>query len=156
MFELQTTLRIRSPRFGANLRDAPGGGAAVTSVTAGSPATRNRVLREIKAGPVDPPHPPPVVQRYIQLEPGDIITRVNGQPVRNTTEYWNAVKASPRTMVFVVENRRTQTSERYSTELRNTRTSRFGVAAVNHQGRGVRVTRVSAGSPGTKCLRTSW
>ncbi len=44
VWRMQTELRSSGYRFGVDLRDNPGGGAYVTSVSQGYPATRNRVL----------------------------------------------------------------------------------------------------------------
>ncbi len=44
VWRLQTQLQSSGYRFGVNLKDNPNGGAYVTSVNAGYPATRNQVL----------------------------------------------------------------------------------------------------------------
>jgi len=63
------------PTFGAVLREVPGG-LAIDHTVAGTPSA------------------------LLQLDPGDVITTVNGRPVRTNPEFTAAVASSPDEMWF--------------------------------------------------------
>ena len=85
----------------------------------------------------DAPNNPPIIE-WVRLEPDDIIVQINGQPIHNQDEYWNAVKASPTTMNFVVESVRGGKLRLKTNLFSKTSESRFGVDAGPHNERGVR------------------
>ena len=93
----------RGSRFGVVARDNGGDGVLVMELYRGYPGTR---AVEIGTG------------TQMSLEPGDVILSVNGQAIHSLDDYWNFVKASPRTMEFVVrDSRHPHPQRRFRVEL---------------------------------------
>ncbi len=85
-------------------------------------------------------------------EAGDRILQVNGQPVRHLADYVQAVKGSPATMTFLLQDVRTGSTFLMRTQLNPPGAdSRFGVGAQDAPGGGVRVKYVREGYPGSRC-----
>ncbi len=147
VWRMQTTLRRRSPRFGAYLDDQPGGGALVTGVVWGSPCTRNKVLERVKGGAA-----PEVVGPLGKVHPevGDVIVEVNGQPVRTRQECVDAVNRSPNVVEFVTRGKRTGRLFTYRSRLRSSGT-RLGVGLADTGGKGARITYLKEGYPCMEC-----
>lgn len=131
-------------RFGVvgerTTRSAAVGGVEVTSVVPGYPAAR-------LVNPAD--------GRTYQLVPGrDIITHINGQPVSNRAELYDAVGKSPPQMTVRVYDTRDRSTTEYNVDLSKPAGGgmRFGVSAVRSPRSarvgGVEVTQVFAGYPG--------
>jgi S1-C subfamily serine protease len=96
VWRMKTTLRSTGQRFGIEVDDAPGGGASVTSVEDGYPATRNTVLDKVDDaghGPTDG-HTNWSAPKY-HPEVGDRIIGVNGQRISNMQDFVGAVRSSP-------------------------------------------------------------
>jgi hypothetical protein len=92
----------------------------------------------------------PPAAATVALRPGDVILAVNGVPVHNSTDYWNAVKQSPPTMQLRVQ--RGASLADVQLLLRAGQDSRSGVAAQTNPGGGVVVIQVYPGDewPGNK------
>jgi len=93
----------RGSRFGVEAVDNNGEGVRIVRVWAGYPGTRMKAVGS---------------SGVFCLQPGDVILSINGQKIRNTKEYWNAVKSSPLTMNLVVRDVRDGQKRNLRTELR--------------------------------------
>jgi S1-C subfamily serine protease len=122
-------------RFGLWTEPA-GEGLRVTRVEPGSPAESLAVES---------------VSSLRQLEPGDVIDSINGQPVGDVNTYWSAVKGSPAEMRITFRDVRTGESLSAVVALNppNSR-SRFGVEAQPSGDGGMRISRVWPNYPGIR------
>ena len=155
VWRLRTELRPSTPRFGARMESAPGGGVLVTRVMSGSPCTRNAVL-----GPAGPPAPTPPAppdagawsEPIYRPEPGDRIVEVNGRRINDTSDFTRAVKSSPERMTFRIIGQRSGEAFLMRTRLDppSART-RLGIGVDNDPRGGVRIRYVRDGHPGTRC-----
>ncbi len=79
----------RGSRFGVEAVDNNGEGVRVVRVWAGYPGMKVKAT-----GSKD----------VFRLQPGDVILSINGRKIRNTKDYWDAVKSSPIIMEFTVRD----------------------------------------------------
>lgn len=56
--------------------------------------------------------------KLVPLQPGDVILSINGRNIRNTKDYWAAVKGSPTTMDFTIRDARDGATRKMRTKLR--------------------------------------
>ncbi len=150
VWRMQARLSDREPRFGVYLDDARGGGALVTRVRFGSPATLASVVERVAGGggPRQPPQPRDGLPKALSLSRGDVILSINGQVIHDRNDCIRAVNASPSMMTFTVRDSRDGTVWRMRTQLRSQGT-RFGVNVEDAEGEGALVTSVFHGYPGT-------
>lgn len=100
------------------------------------------------------PPPPPPPPANVQLEPGDVITSVNGRPIRRLSDFTQAVDRSGPVLRFTVRDARTGRNIQLATQL-DRRGHRFGVV-VAEQGRhrnGVVIQQVFRNSAAERCWR---
>jgi hypothetical protein len=139
IWKMRTGLRNTSPRFGAYIDDAIGGGAIVTSVIFASPATFNNVLERVVPGVIPP---------ALGITRNDVILSINGTPVRNEAECSNKIENSGAIMELTVRDSRDGTIWRMQTNLRQS-SPRFGVYLDDASGGGAVVIGVVDDSPAT-------
>ena len=94
----------RGSRFGVEAVDNNGEGVRVVRVWPGFPGTKVAVA---------------ATGQMLQLQSGDVILAVNGRPIRNTKDYWDAVKGSPQTMDLTVRDVRDGQKRELRTRLRH-------------------------------------
>ena len=93
----------RGSRFGVEAVDNNGEGVRVVRVWAGYPGTRVKATDS---------------KDVFRLQSGDVILSINGQKIRNTKDYWNAVKSSTPTMEFTVRDVRNGQKRNLRAQLR--------------------------------------
>lgn len=71
------------PRTGITLRDFPGRGSVIIEVTAGSPATQVYLVRK---------------ERFVSLQPQQVVVAINGKPIPDTKTAVQEIQASPQIM----------------------------------------------------------
>jgi len=85
----------------------------------------------------------------VLLEEGDVLLRINDEPINSYDEFVAAVRRSPDAMYFTLKNFRDGRVHWLRVSLRGTR-PRFGVDVAARRGGGVRITEVVRGSPATR------
>jgi len=155
VWRMKTTLRSTGQRFGVEVDDAPGGGAFITGVEDGYPATRNTVLDKVEDaghGPTDA-HTNWSARKY-HPEVGDRIVGVNGQRIGNMQDFIRAVKSSPTEITLRIIDHKTGSPYLLRTLLNPVNSpSRLGIEADDSDGEGVEVQNVYADHPGNRCQR---
>lgn len=81
----------QGPRSGFTVRDSQNQGAVITQVRAGFPASQ---VYDLSA------------QRYVALQPGEVIVAANNLPIRTVAEIVAVIKNSPQVMRLKIRNSR--------------------------------------------------
>jgi len=133
---MRTTLRSGPGlRFGVDAENDSAYGVRVVEVVPNSPAARAELVRRDEGS--------------VLLEEGDVLLRINDEPINSYDEFVAAVRRSPDAMYFTLKNFRDGRVHWLRVSLRGTR-PRFGVDVAARRGGGVRITEVVRGSPATR------
>lgn len=89
----------------------------------------------------------------VYLEPGDLVTSINGRQIYNVGDFVQSVNMSGPVMYFTIVDRRSNTNMNLATNL-HPGGFRFGVYVADNGGYGVRITGLMQNSAAFRCWQT--